>query len=296
MKTGIICALIGFFLFSFGDVIAKVAQADGIGPFQISFLYASVAIVVLLLVSARLGGVRETLRTRRRGWHALRALFSAPTQALFFFAIGFVPISTAYAAVFLAPFLTALLAIPFLKERPSSKSWWCIAAGFAGVLVALQPNVFGLSAPVLAVLLVAVLTAVRNMIVTKMGPQETRLSLGLFPCVAIALFTAWPAVRGWVMPSPVLGAWLVAGGVAFAGGLLLTSLSFRYAPAAIAAPFHYSQLVWGALAGALFFRQPPDAWTLIGCAIIVVSGFGLVRSRRLGLSASSASEPRVLRG
>ena len=58
-------------------------------------------------------------------------------------------------------------------------------------------------------------------------------------------------------------------------GFVLTYVAFRYAPAGIIAPTHYSQIIWGVLAGMFIFSNVPDGWTLLGCAIIILSGIGL---------------------
>jgi drug/metabolite transporter (DMT)-like permease len=276
---GILFAVVGFFLLSVGGVIAKGLRQVPLASSQISFFYALEATALFLLFSRKLGGLGSTLRTGKRKLHLLRGLLAAPTPVFNFYAFSHLPLSNAYAVIFLAPILTAILAIPVLKERATRLHWILIFAGFAGVLMAMRPGTFGLGLPVLAVLWTAVFVAVRNVTVAKMGPQETPLSLALYPSVAIALFTLVPAWKAPTSPDRSALAALAAGGVAFGLGLLLTSLSFRYAATAVAAPFHYTQIVWGVLAGLLFFRTVPDAWTLLGCATIVVSGVILVRLR-----------------
>jgi drug/metabolite transporter (DMT)-like permease len=47
---------------------------------------------------------------------------------------------------------------------------------------------------------------------------------------------------------------------------------------------HYTQLVWVILLGYLVFDDFPDAWSLVGMAIIVVSGLYLVNRQRLAVT------------
>lgn len=293
LAKGVWYAIIGFFCFSFADVIAKFLAKDGYGSFQISFLFSLAATVCLLACSPWLGGLRSTLDTRQRKLQFLRAALSAPTQAMFFYGISRLPLSTAYAVVFLAPFLTAWLAVPVLGERATLRRWLLIAAGFAGVLVAVRPETRGIGWPVLAVAFVACCTAGRNVLVAKMGSQETPLSLALFPSVAIVAVTTVPALAAWKPVSAPVWVWLALAGVVFGFGLLLNSLAFRYAPASIAAPFHYTQIIWGVLAGLLFFNHIPDVWTLIGCVIIVLSGTVLVRLRSAKTLTPVQAEPTI---
>jgi drug/metabolite transporter (DMT)-like permease len=64
---------------------------------------------------------------------------------------------------------------------------------------------------------------------------------------------------------------LVLGLLATVGHFILIR-AFDYAPATLLAPFVYTQLLWTMLVGALVFGEFPDGWSLVGMAIIVLSG------------------------
>ena len=284
---GIACAIAGYFLFSAGDAMSKHMRQFEYSATQISFQYSTTAVLLLCLFSPWLGGLKRTLQTKRKGLHALRGVLAAPTQALNFFAFSKMPMANAYAVIFLAPFLTAALAAIFLKEKVSATRWLLIAAGFIGVLIAMRPNVYGFSLPVLAVLVTAVFNSVRNVTVPMLGPQETPLSLALFPATAVALATCIPATLTGKLPTLVHLCMLSAGGTMYASGLLLTCLAFRFAPAALASPFHYTQIFWAVLAGMILFGDWPDIWTLGGSAIIVLGGIALTVTHQRGTVAAT---------
>jgi len=274
-SLGIGCAIAGYFLFSAGDAMSKHMRQFDYPAVQISFQYSTTAVLVLCLFSGWLGGLKQTLRTRRRGLHLLRGFLAAPTQALNFYAFSKMPMANVYAVIFLAPFLTAALASVFLKEKVSSTRWLLIAAGFFGVIIAMRPNVYGFSLPVLAVLVTAVFNSLRNVTVPMLGPKETPLSLALFPATAVALATCGPALITGKLPTLAHLGMLSAGGLMYASGLLLTCLAFRFAPAALASPFHYTQIFWAVLAGMMLFGDWPDFWTLGGALIIILCGIAL---------------------
>ncbi len=49
-------------------------------------------------------------------------------------------------------------------------------------------------------------------------------------------------------------------------------------------PFRYTLILWAILAGIVMFGEWPDAWMLIGTAIVIATGlFTFYRERRLGL-------------
>jgi drug/metabolite transporter (DMT)-like permease len=61
-------------------------------------------------------------------------------------------------------------------------------------------------------------------------------------------------------------------------GLLV--LAFARAPASLLAPLSYTQMIWAVVAGVLVFGDAPDAITLLGMAVIAVSGLVVAISGR----------------
>ncbi len=58
--------------------------------------------------------------------------------------------------------------------------------------------------------------------------------------------------------------------------------AFRFAPAAVVAPFDYTALLWATLLGWLLWGEIPDIATYVGAAIIIASGIAIVlRERQL---------------
>jgi drug/metabolite transporter (DMT)-like permease len=59
-------------------------------------------------------------------------------------------------------------------------------------------------------------------------------------------------------------------------------MAHRRAPAPILAPFMYTQIVWMIAAGFLVFGDKPNAWTLAGVTVVIVSGLYLLyREKRM---------------
>ena len=57
--------------------------------------------------------------------------------------------------------------------------------------------------------------------------------------------------------------------------------ALNHADASAIQPFGYFLLVWATVLGGLFFDQFPDAWTLLGAGIIILSGlYAWVQERR----------------
>ena len=73
--------------------------------------------------------------------------------------------------------------------------------------------------------------------------------------------------------------------VELAGGLLILA-AYRRAPVIVVAPMQYSQIIWAAVLGWIFFGERIDRPTAVGIAIIIASGLFL-------LARSGAPQPQA---
>jgi S-adenosylmethionine uptake transporter len=65
-------------------------------------------------------------------------------------------------------------------------------------------------------------------------------------------------------------------GALIAAGQFLLVTAYRASPAAVVAPFHYSQMIWALVFGALLFGDRPDPWLATGAAAVIGSGLVLL--------------------
>lgn len=101
---------------------------------------------------------------------------------------------------------------------------------------------------------------------------------------------------GGVMPS--LGDLLAIGIGGMLGGIafLCITNAYRQAPAAVVAPFQYTQMIWGVLSGWLLWRDVPDPTMLVGCGIVIASGLYILHRetvRRAPMAQAAAPATAV---
>lgn len=64
-------------------------------------------------------------------------------------------------------------------------------------------------------------------------------------------------------------------------GYLLSVMVMRVGEIGFVAPFRYAGLLWALLIGLVFFNEWPDTLTLVGAALVVLTGlFAWLRERR----------------
>lgn len=279
---GIALAFIAFALYSIMDVTVKLLTAKYAVP-QVIALNSLFALGPILTYAALFGGLFNNLRTRRPAYQLTRAFCGVCSSFLGFWAYSRMPIADVYALAFTAPLFITALAVPILKEPVGWRRWSAVGVGFLGVLVMLRPGSGLINAASFAVLGGAFFYSV-GMLVTRFARNtESGVSFAFYS--TLASLTVFGAMTPWLgrMPTwPDLGLSALGGtvcGIAFV--CLLTA--FRKVPAAVAAPFQYTQIIWGVLYGYLFFGDLPDGMLYVGVAIVIASGlYILYRETVLG--------------
>ncbi|GGF89812.1 membrane protein [Azorhizobium oxalatiphilum] len=233
---------------------------------------------VVVLASIARAFVPTALRTRQPGVHLARGACLMTMTVLITLSLSHLPMAQTYALTFSAPLMATVLALLFLGERPLPAQWLCIAAGFAGVLIALDPGGV-LSLALLFPLAQAAANAVFYVLTRYAGRTESAMTLVLWAGIGAVVFGVFALVAYVPMP---LEAWamICAGGLLGTSGQLMMAAAFRRAPTAVAAPLVYAQMVWAMLIGWLMFDEVPGWSAILGAAIVAASGIGVVRFGR----------------
>ncbi len=181
-----------------------------------------------------------------------------------------------YAIIFAAPLIITILAIPILGETVRLRRWVAVFVGLVGVVVVLRPGSSELSLGHLAALGAAFGGALASIIVRKIGSEERSIVLLLYPLAAncILMAIALPFVYKPMPFNDFAGVAAIALLGLIAARFVIAA--FRNGEAAIVAPMQYSQIIWAALFGALFFEEYPDKMTILGAAIVIASGLYIV--------------------
>jgi S-adenosylmethionine uptake transporter len=285
---GALLSLAAFGAYATHDVVVKLL-GESYTSFQIMFFSGVMGfpLVTILLMGDRRDG---TLIPRHPWWSILRSVSAVTTGVMGFFAFSQLPLATCYAIFFAMPLLITLMAIPMLGEKVGIRRGVAVIVGLLGVLIVLRPgggDAFSIGH--LAALGAAVTGALTSVIVRKIGPDERSVVLMLYPMVLT--FFAMGAVMPLVyepMPVEHLGLTAVMAFLGMLGALGIIA-AYRAAPAVIVAPMQYSQILWAALYGWLFFDESVDLYTAVGSAVIIASGIYIVL--REGTPSVSRNRP-----
>lgn len=256
-----------------GDAAGKLLTGAGVSPVFVAWSRFALGTVLVAPFFLRAG---LPLLRDPRVW--LRGALLAGGITAIQTALKTAALGDVFAAFFIGPIVSYVLAGVLLGESMNRTRSVCIALGFAGVLLVVRPGFDwdpGLGFAVLAGLFYgAFLTASRwlSAIGSPGALTFTQLAIGA------VLLLPFGAVR---IPEPslaVAGLTLASAACSMLGNLILL-YAYRLAPATVLAPLVYFQLFAAVLLGWLIFADWPDALTWAGMALILCAGVAAARAR-----------------
>ena len=289
--AGVLFALLGFVIFSSHDALIKVLGGN-YAVFQIVFFSVLFSFVPMTLIMAT-DRTEASFVPHKPLYLLLRTGTVIIGMICGFYAFTVLTLAEAYSLLFASPLLITALSVPFLGEKVGKRRWAAVLLGLIGVLIVLRPGLQPLSLGHIAGLTAAVANSIGAIVVRKVGREERSQTLILFPMVAVLLIMAL-VMPGTYKPMPLLDLGVLAAmGLLLIGGQMLVLNAYRSAPAALIAPMQYSQIIWAAFFGFIFFSEIPDLWVATGSALIISSGVFVVWRESSGSNSTRTPVTRT---
>lgn len=268
---GIGCAVTGLFAMSLMDACAKFLGA-GYAVSQIILARNAVGALAVVAFVLLTGSGLTCLRPRRPLLLVLRTLLNLVTSFLFFTSLRYLPLADAFAITFAAPLFITALSVPLLGEQVGIRRWAAVVVGFFGVLVVVQPGGASFRVEALLPLAAALSYALAMLLGRKMTRDMSTAVIMFWPALGAAAATLLLMPAQWQTPNvPDAGLFIFLGMIG-TGGMALITQGYRYAPAAVIAPFDYSVLLWGVLLGWVLWQDIPAPNVWAGSVLLVASG------------------------
>ena len=279
----------GFLIFVLAGVVfqclnvAVKTLVHELPPMQVAWMRWIMGIVCITPFALASGP--GAIHTRDLRLHGLRALFHSSGYALWYPAVGLIPLATTAALSFTGPLFVTVGAALFLGERVRGARWAGVLAGFAGVLVILRPGLVEPNPGVLLMLAAVPLIAGSNLVAKVAAGRDTPVQVVFWQTVLAAIF--FTPFGLWVWQQPGAAHWLLALLAGFFGtlGYFLMTWAFRLLDISALQPLAFLAIVWASLFDIVFFGRTADAWTYVGAAIVVAASSVIVHreaSRRIG--------------
>ena len=241
------------------------------------------ALFVVALAVRRSGGVRAAARTARPVLQAARGLLLAGEICVMVTAFTLLGLVESHAVFAIYPLLVAALSGPLLGERVGWRRWSAIGAGFAGVVVILQPTGGVWSWAAAIPFTAALMFALYNPLTRLASRTDTTATSFFWTGTVGALVTT--AVGAWSWEPMTAPDWAMMATLCVSGaaGHWLLIRTYEAAEASVVQPFAYLQLVFASLIGLAVFGEALRANVVWGGALVIAAGlFTLWRARRAG--------------
>lgn len=268
-RQGILLMLLAILMFTAMDALAKGLVARYPTAQVVWVRFAGQALLVALILNARLPVYARTAMPRL---HVLRAFAQMGATGFFFLSLNYIGLAEATALTDLNPVLITLGAALFLGEKLGPRRIAGVLAAMVGAMIIIRPGLSVFTPAALLPLCCAVCYAAAALLTRKVGATESVWTAMIWgPAVGTVVLTlAAPLYWQPFAPSDMpLFALLVALGT---GAQLCLIRSFSVAEASVVAPFGYVGIVLATIWGIVLYDEFPDALSLLGAAVIVAAG------------------------
>ena len=200
----------------------------------------------------------------------LRCLFGTTGMMCNFYAIDNLPLADANMLNKLSPFFAILASIPVLKEKPSRVDIISTIIAFMGVILIVRPTGDVSMVPAIAGVWGGAGAGIAYTYVRLLGRKGERTSVivlcfSLFSCLLTAPFMIFNYSP---MSVRQLSCLIIAGIFAAVAQFSITS-AYKFAPAREISVFDYTQVIFAALLGIIFFGEVPSLLSAAGYVVII---------------------------
>jgi drug/metabolite transporter (DMT)-like permease len=272
---------LGFLLYSIFDAGLKYMQMDHSMSVTMAVTQLVCAALVLAYIAAR--GQWQALKPRRLWFLLVYCVLFVLDNSGFLYAVGRIPLAPLMVIILTAPIFNVLLARLVLRETIAPYQTVSIVFGFVGILIMLQPwegvslqqigDYDGLA--VLAAFVALACFCIKIILIRKFGESENGVTLNFWGAAVLALIFTPLAGKDLLSISP--DGWIVGvgAGIVCAAAAGALNLAFARGPVALVAPQHFSQMLWAALLGYVFWNEIPRSAVYIGGLCILAGGLAL---------------------
>jgi RarD protein len=246
---------------------------------QILFL-RSLVVVLICLAIGRMNVVRGLIKSPNKPMLLLRGVLTLAAWCMYYPAGKDLQLAEMTTLYYVAPVITVVLAVVFLKERLTLARVGASAIGFFGVVVAVNPAGITIGVPALMALGAAFLWSVAMIVMRAVSRNENSLvlvfSMNIFYVAVLAGFV----LPFWVpMDLREIGFVILTGLLGIAAQYAIVDAA-RLVPASVLGTVEYTALVWSFIFGFLFYAEIPAPLVYVGAGMVVAAGLILAYSER----------------
>ncbi|HUK06985.1 MAG TPA: DMT family transporter [Stellaceae bacterium] len=270
IRRGILYMVASVLVFATANAMVKYAEAVYPAT-EVVFFRCAFSLIPCLVLIASHGGFK-VLRTRRLPEHIGRGVMQFLSTIAIFISFHLMPLADVAAITFSSPLFVTVLSIPALGEKVGPHRWAAVLLGFIGVLIMARPGAGSMSYGALLALANAALGASITIAMRRMTLTEPSITLVSYQAIVTTALSLIVLPLDWVTPDLFGALNLMAIGICSGVGQFLWTQAFRFAPAAVCAPFNYTSIIWAMGFGFFIWGDVPTPMLVFGAAVVASSG------------------------
>lgn len=272
---GVICLLGSVLCFSFMNLFVRLA--GDLPSIQKSFFRNVIALIVALIALTKAGG---DYKCKKGNFKDLFLRSLAGTIGVFcnFYAMDTLNISDASILNKLSPFFAIIFSFFILKEKANKFEWIAVVVAFIGALFVIKPSFNVEVLPAFIGFIGGCAAGMAYTYVRKLGLKGERSMIIVLYFSMFSTLCTLPYMIFNCAPMSVKQILiLILCGLSAAGGQVLITKAYSYAPAKEISVFDFSIVITTAILGYFFLNQTPDILSVVGYVIII--GVAIVKWR-----------------
>jgi drug/metabolite transporter (DMT)-like permease len=277
---GSIFMVLAMAAFAIEDMLIKsAAQTASTGLTLALFGLGGMTIFIILVKMNGQAIFHPALLTRPL---IVRTICEITGRLFFILAITLTPLSSASAILQATTLVVVLGAAVVFREKVGLGRWIAVLFGFAGVLMIIRPGLEGFELASLFAVIGTLGFAGRDLATRAAPPVLSNFQLGVYGFfILIPTGLAYGAYAGeGIVIDATAGYYVTAASICGVVAYNALTIAMRTGEVSVVAPFRYTRLIFAVLLGVFVFGEQPDLMTIIGSAIVVISGgYTLVKRR-----------------
>ena len=229
-------------------------------------------VFVVALYSARQGGIRAVARTRQPLLQVGRGVLLAAEIFVMMAAIALIGLVESLTLFACNPLIVAALSGPILGERVGWRRWLAILAGFAGVLLILQPGFRVFSLPSLLAVIASFMFALYVLLTRHAARHDSADTSFFWSGFSGAFAATFAGIWFWQPLTAPDWVWMGILCISGATGHYLLIRVYEISEAGVIQPFAYFHMVFASIIGLVVFGETLRANVVAGGTVIVLAG------------------------
>lgn len=269
-KEGILLMIMAAFFFALMAFVIKLLDDIPLMEIVLFRNIPSMIIIPIIILMKK----DTPILGKNKPFLFLRGIFGALGVTAMFYTYTTMSITDSTAIQRLSPFFIIIMSIVFLKERYNFKQTPFILLAFIGALFVIKPGFRTDILPAIVALVSALLMGAAHIVI-----RHLRLSDNYWVIINYyAYITGFSAIilllwqGNFVIPDLRNFILLIIIGLSAIGTQIGITLSYRFSPACVVAPYLYAQIIFAAILEITFLGVIPDPMSIIGSIMIIISG------------------------